>query len=130
MDGSTTGEVKATELGGPTADVPGPVSDRIVDNCGPDEDEEDHGHDAATLGGGADGESGSDGSEHALVDSEDDVGDLGVAHGGIHVDTTEEGVGEVADIRVGRRLGECQTKSPHKPLEGNNGDGEDTEHDQ
>lgn len=58
MDWSSTSEVKATEHERPAIGVPGPAGDRIVDNGGPDEDEDNTWEHATTVSSRADGKCG------------------------------------------------------------------------
>ena len=87
MHGGAAGEVEPAELVDPAGGVPGPTGDRVVDDGGPDEDENYAGEHAAAVGGGSDGEGGAgrdlladyreigregharDGCEHALINS-------------------------------------------------------------
>lgn len=53
---SATSKVEAAHLEGPAVGVPGPVGNRIVDNGGPDEDEDNGGKHAGAISGSANGE--------------------------------------------------------------------------
>lgn len=61
VHGSTTGEVKTSELEYPTRWVPGPAGNRIVDDGGPDKHEDDARKHATTLGNSANSKSNTDG---------------------------------------------------------------------
>lgn len=89
MHGGAAGEVEAAEEEGPAVGVPGPAGDGVVDDGGPDEDEDEDGAEAGAFGEGADGEHGGDGGEHELVDAEEDGGDAGGADGGLFEDAFE-----------------------------------------
>ena len=54
MDGGAAGEVESAEDEGPAVGVPGPAGDGVVDDCGPDEDEDGDGTQAGVFGEGAD----------------------------------------------------------------------------
>lgn len=129
MHGGASGKVEAAHPVGPSARVPGPAGDGVVDNRGPDEHEDDAGEDPAALGDSSGGEGNGDGREHALVDGEEDVGDARGAdrRGGQHV--LEAEVGEVADEGAGV-VGEGEGVAPEEPLEGRYGGGHDREPDQ
>ena len=79
MDGSSTSEIKTTELIGPTRWVPCPAGNRVVDDGAPDEHKDYTREQACAVDGGTNGESGSDCCEHALIDGEEDVRYLGAA---------------------------------------------------
>lgn len=57
VDGTAAGEVVGGEFEEPAVGVPGPVGDGVVDDGGPDEDEDDGGEHAAAISDGTDGES-------------------------------------------------------------------------
>lgn len=63
VDGRAAGKVEATELEGPPVGVPGPVGNRIVDDCRPDEHEDDGGEHSAAIGCGTDCEGGAVGGQ-------------------------------------------------------------------
>jgi len=129
MDGGSAGEVEAAELEDPAAGVPGPAGDRVIDDGGPDEHEDEGGQHTAALCGSADGEGDGDAGEHALVDGEHQVGDLCGADGGGAEDVAEADVVHIADVRAGG-LGEGQRVAPEEPLEGDDGRGHDGEPDE
>ena len=93
MDGSATGKVEAAHDEGPAVGVPSPACDGVVDEGGPDKDEDEEGAEPSALGDGADGKSRAEGvrfdldathgvlkwgkdvrncCEHQLIDAEDD----------------------------------------------------------
>lgn len=55
MHGRTAGEVQAAELVGPAVCVPSPIGDWVVDDGGPDEDEDECGEHATPVSCGTDG---------------------------------------------------------------------------
>jgi hypothetical protein len=57
MDGTATGIVEGAEGEEPAAGVPGPVGDGVIDDGGPDEDEDEGGEDATTVSNSTNGES-------------------------------------------------------------------------
>ena len=84
MDWCSSCEIETAEDERPAGGVPGPAGDRVVDEGGPDEDEEEEGAETAAFGDGADGEAGGDAGEHELVYAEDDGGDaVGAGRGRI-----------------------------------------------
>ena len=101
MHRSAAGEIKTAHLRRPAVGVPGPAGDRVVDDGGPDEHEDDAGQHAAALGDGSDGQGYCYASEHSLVDGEEEVGDLVAAYAGGAEDVAEADVFEVADEGVG-----------------------------
>ena len=62
-----------------------------------------------------------DGSEHALVETEEDVGDLGAADAGLAQHLHETKVGEVSDVGAAG-VGEAERVAPEEPLEARDGD--------
>lgn len=58
VHGGAAGEVEPAHDGGPAVGVPGPAGDCVVDDGGPDEDEDHEGAEAGAFGDGADGEDG------------------------------------------------------------------------
>lgn len=74
---SSTGEIEAAELVDPSRRVPRPAGNRIIDDGGPDEHEDESWQNATALGSGADREGNCNACEHALVDGEEEVWDLG-----------------------------------------------------
>lgn len=58
VDGSTSGKVEGAEGEQPAVAVPGPVSNRVVDDGGPDEGEDHRGENATTVGDGTKSEGG------------------------------------------------------------------------
>lgn len=101
VDGSTAGEVETASLVGPAGDVPDPVGNWVINDGGPDKDEEDHGEEAATLGSGTNSKGGGNGGEHTLENAEHNIGNCGVAHGGFDIDTTQEGIGKITNEGIG-----------------------------
>lgn len=97
MDRRTTSVVETTHYERPAIGVPGPESDRVVDNGRPNEDEDDGGENAHAVDGSTDsegramilsvgGEEGSrymsnlrDGGKHALVKTEHQIRKIGTA---------------------------------------------------
>lgn len=117
MHGSTTSKVETTQLEDPTGRIPGPASNGVVDNGGPDEHEDDARQHAATLSNGTNGEGNTissqwpipsnssfqlivysrNRSEHALEDGEEKIRDLGAADGGRGQDILETKVRQITD---------------------------------
>lgn len=62
-----------------------------------------------------------DGSEHALVQAEQDVGQLGAAHAGLAQHLHQSKVGKVTDEGASR-VGEGERVAPEEPLESSHGD--------
>jgi len=129
VDRRSTSKVESAHLGNPARRVPCPACDGVVDHGRPDKHEDDTGQHTAALGDGAHGEGHSDGGEHALVDGEEQVGDLGGANGGGSEDVAEAEVLHVTqELAGGVREGEGV--APEEPLEGDDGGGHDGEPDQ
>ena len=82
VDRSASCVIKRGQVEEPSVGVPGPAGDRVVDDGGPDEHEDDAGQHAAALGDGSDGQGYCYASEHSLVDGEEEVGDLVAAYAG------------------------------------------------
>lgn len=121
VDGGTAGEVEPTEFKGPAVGIPGPVGDGVVDDGSPDEDKDEGGQHTATVGDGADSEGGRNSGEHALVQTEEQVGYLGAADAGLAQHLHEAEVGEVTDEGAAR-VAEGQGVAPEEPLEADDGD--------
>lgn len=73
VDRGTTSKVEGAEFIKPAGRIPSPAGERVVDERAPDKDENDAGKQSTTFGSSTDGESWGDGSEHALVDSVEDI---------------------------------------------------------
>lgn len=101
MHGSTTGEVQATHLDGPSIGVPGPAGDGIIDDGGPDEHEDDAGQHTTALGNGTGSKGHGDGGEHALVEAEEQIGDTVGADRRAGENITKSDVGQIADKGTG-----------------------------
>ena len=114
MDGSTSSKVEAAKNEHPAICVPCPAGNGIIDDCGPDEDEDAAGEHAATFGSCTNCESGSDGCEHTLEDSEEEIGDFAAL---LCQNTLHTEVVQVANESA-CSLGECQGITPEKPLRG------------
>ena len=97
MDGGSTCEIETAEDKGPSVGVPRPICDGVVDESGPNEDEDDHGTQTTAFGDGTDGEHGGDCGEHELVYAEYDGGDTCGTHGRSVEDTDEGSVFEITD---------------------------------
>lgn len=69
VDGRTTSKVEAAHLEGPAVGVPGPVGDGVVDDGGPDEDEDQTGQQAAAVSSGSDSKGGTVGASHGFFPS-------------------------------------------------------------
>mgnify|MGYP007051637637 CR=1 FL=1 len=98
VDGGSSSEVETTEDEGPASAVPGPACDGVVDDGGPDEDEDEKRAETTTLRNSTDSEGSPeiravigrnderqrekhlrDACEHSLVCSEEDGGDARAA---------------------------------------------------
>lgn len=112
MDGSTTGEIETSENKHPTVCVPCPAGDGIVDEGGPDEDEDTARKHASSFRGGADSEGGGNCREHTLENSEGEIRNIA---GLLCQNTLETEVVEVTDEGT-RSLGEGEGISPEEPL--------------
>ena len=77
MHGPAAGVVEGGQVVEPAVGVPGPAGDGAVDDCRPQEAEDEGGHDAAAFEGAADDELHGDSAEEELVQAEDDFGDVG-----------------------------------------------------
>lgn len=67
FDGTSTSIIKATPHEKPAVDVPRPVCDRAVYDCGPEPNEDHHGDQATALGNATDDNGSSDGAKLHLV---------------------------------------------------------------
>ena len=70
MDGRSTCEIKPAKDKRPSIGVPRPAGDGVVDDGGPDEDENHNRAETTAFSDGTHGEGGGDGSEHKLIDAE------------------------------------------------------------
>ena len=75
MHGRAPREVEPAHDEDPPVRVPRPARDRIVNDGGPDENEDEHRTESPALRDGADSENGRDGGKHELIDAEDDGGE-------------------------------------------------------
>lgn len=116
MHGGATGKVQHTHLVRPSIRVPSPTGDGVVDNSGPNKDEDDAWEHAATLGDGAGSKGDGHGGEHALVDGEEHIRDVSGAHRGPGQDIFETKVGQVTDEGA-RRVRKGEREAPEEPLE-------------
>jgi hypothetical protein len=107
MDWGSTSEVKTSHLENPSRSVPCPACNWIVDDCTPDEHEDDGRKHATALRDSSDSKRNRDGSEHALVDGEQQIGDLRRTDGGSTEDISETNVFHITNIFAsGLREGE------------------------
>jgi hypothetical protein len=67
VDWGTTGEIETAHDERPAIGVPGPVRNRVIDDGGPDEDEDDCGEDASAVSSATNGESGAGGNCQLMV---------------------------------------------------------------
>ena len=109
MDRSTSSIVKGGEIVEPSVAVPGPACDGAVDDCGPDEGEQQRWKDSASLKRATDHDLTRTGAEEELVQAEYDVGDQGRSRGRCSSDVLESEVGEVTNegvcsSRIGKRV--------------------------
>ena len=128
MHRGATSEVETSELEDPARGIPGPAGDRIIDNRGPDEDEDYACEHAAAVGSGSDGEGRArksllagckmeeeknvrDSCEHALVESVQQIRDLWTAHTWLCKDIVEAKIREVANEGA-RGVRECKRIAP------------------
>lgn len=122
VDRGATSKVKTTHVEGPAGAVPGPASNGIVDDGGPDEGEDHGGQDATTLGGSTDGEGNGDGGEHALVNGKHEIRNLAGSDRGGTENIAETNVAQVTDELAGG-VREGEGIAPEEPLEGNEAGG-------
>lgn len=122
MHWGTSSKIKRSENIEPTGGVPCPTGKWIVNDGGPDEDKHNAREQTTTLRSGSDGERGCDGSEHALVDGIDDVGETGSSGRRLSENMSEADHFQVTDV-LARTMRECEGVSPEEPLEGYDGDG-------
>lgn len=80
VDGRSTSEIETAKDEGPAIAVPCPAGDGVIHKGRPDEDEDHHWAEFSSLGDGTNGEHRGDGSEHELVDAEDDRRETAGAH--------------------------------------------------
>lgn len=73
VDRGTTSEIQTTHHKAPSGRVPCPAGDEIIDKGCPEENEDEGGEDAATLGSSTDGQGGSQASKHALEEHKDQI---------------------------------------------------------
>lgn len=120
VHGAAAGEVERREVVQPAVGVPRPARDGAVDNGGPQEREDERGHDAAALEGAADDDLHGARAEEQLVQAEDDLGQQRGAGRGRDLHVPQPEVGQVADEGV-RRARVRQRVAPEHPLEGRDG---------
>ena len=124
MHGGSTSEIKSSHLEHPTRRVPCPACNWVINDCRPNEHEDHTRKHTATLSNSSNSKSNSDSSEHALVNGEKEVRDLGGPNGWCCKDISEPNVLQIADV-----LASCVRKgervTPKEPLEGNDGCGHD-----
>ena len=72
---------------------------------------------ASSLGNSTNSKCYSDGGEHALVDSKQEIGNLARAYGRSGQDIAEPDVFQVTDV-LARSVGERERETPEEPLEG------------
>lgn len=130
LDGNTTGVVEDAVNVAPAVRVPNPVGQRTVDEGGPEEDKDHGGNDATALGNGTNGEGGSDGAEHHLVEGVEKAGNERAADGGSTPNALETEVEHVADDGVASVGREGEGEAPEEPLESDDAEGhhDDPEH--
>lgn len=97
VDGASAGEVEHAPLEAPAVGVPGPAGDGVVDERGPDEDEDQRGKDPAAFGEAAEREDRRDGREPGGV--------RWSALGGIREETRGDSHHLVQGVAEGRDLG-------------------------
>lgn len=119
VDGATTGVVKITQGGKPSARVPGPAGNGGVDDGQPDEKVKHHGAKSGALVGTTNHNHTSNGSKHTLVDHVEDIGH-GRDDGGSTQAVLEAKVLKSTNELVGV-VGKGQRVAPEEPLEGNEG---------
>ena len=128
MHWGSSSEIKPSHLEHPSGRVPCPACDWVVDDGCPDEHEENGREHTTALRDSSNGKSNRDGCEHALVDGEEEIRDLGGAHGWCSEDVPEADVLQVSDVLAGG-VGEGERVAPEEPLEGDDGGGHDGEPD-
>lgn len=83
----------------------------------------------SSLSSGANSKCNSDSCEHALVDGEQEIGNLGRSNGRSCQHIAEPDVFQITDVLAGG-VGESERETPEKPLERDDGGGHDREPDQ
>ena len=76
MDGSTASKVETAQLVYPTVGVPCPAGNRVINDCGPDKDEDHARKHATTFSGCTNCECRGDSREHTLEDRKKEIGDV------------------------------------------------------
>ena len=84
---------------------------------------------ASSLSNSANSKCNSDGSEHALVDSKQEIGNHGRANRWCSQDISEADILKITK-ELTRSVGESKRVTPEEPLEGDDGGGHDGEPDQ
>jgi hypothetical protein len=146
MDRITSSEIQAAKNVEPAGRVPGPASDGVVDDSGPDEHEDDTGKEAAALSNSTDCKSNTvsvstlseswerlqnsrNSGEHPLVHCIQEIGDSVTSHRGLGKDVHEAEVVKSTDELAGL-VGEGKRVAPEEPLERDNSGGHDGEPDE
>jgi hypothetical protein len=115
VDGTATSEVERAEFEEPTGAVPGPASNWVVDDGGPDE-EEDHGWEqTATLNSATQHDDTGNAGEDKLEEVEEDIWNEGRANGWGTEDVHRTEVGEITNEDIGA-VGEGQGVTPEEPI--------------
>jgi hypothetical protein len=129
MHWGSASKVKSSHLEDPSRRIPGPASNRVVDDGCPDEHEDNARKHAATFSNSTDCKSYCDGCEHALVDSKHKIGDLRRSNRWCSEDISEAKVFQVTNVFAGS-VGEGERITPEEPLEGDHSRGHNREPDE
>lgn len=98
-NGALTSEIQAAHDQTPSVRIPGPAGDDVVDQCAPDEGEDDHWHDSSSLRRCSQCQRWCYGGEHALINGEKESRD-GWSRFRLVEHVHEKGVVQVADEGV------------------------------
>lgn len=128
VHGCTTSEIETAHLENPACTVPCPAGNGVIDHGGPNEREDHGGRQSTTLSCSSNGQSNCDGSEHALVHSEQQIGDFARPDRRCTKDVAEAKIFHVTE-EFTRSVRECKGITPKEPLEGDQGRGCDGEPD-
>jgi hypothetical protein len=129
MHWGSASKVKSSHIEDPSRRIPGPASNRVVDDGCPDEHEDNARKHAATFSNSTDCKSYCDGCEHALVDSKHKIGDLRRSNRWCSEDISEAKVFQVTNVFAGS-VGEGERITPEEPLEGDHSRGHNREPDE
>ena len=107
MHRGSTSKIKSSHLEHPTRRIPCPACNWVIDYGRPNEHEDHARKHTATLSDSSNGKSNSDSREHALVNSEQEIRDLGGTDGWRSKNIPETNVLQIADV-FASGVGECE----------------------